>query len=200
MAVKRSKTKKRVSNSSKDLTPKSVKKIEKAFSKKKLMLYVGIFIIVALIVLIGGSNAGEIKEGNKIKIDYVGTLDDGGTIFDSSQGKEPLEFVVGNGDVIEGFEKGVLGMKVGDKKTIHIPYEQAYGAYDSKRTAEYPLENVPENMELSVGASVVLQSSETGGVILAKVLEIGEEYVVLDLNHPLAGKNLNFDVEIVEVN
>ncbi|MBT4577329.1 peptidylprolyl isomerase, partial [Candidatus Woesearchaeota archaeon] len=139
-----------------------------------------------------------IEKGSKIKLHYTGTLEDG-TVFDSSKDKEPLEFEVGAGQVIPGFDEGVIGLKAGEKKTINIPADKAYGQYDEKRMGEYPKENVPKDMELKVGAKMFLQSPD-GGVALATIKEIKEEVVLLDLNHPLAGKDLTFEVEIIEVN
>ncbi|MBT3865723.1 peptidylprolyl isomerase [Candidatus Woesearchaeota archaeon] len=139
-----------------------------------------------------------IEKGSKIKLHYKGTLEDG-TVFDSSEGKDPLEFEVGAGAVIAGFDEGVIGMKKGEKKTINIPADKAYGQYDEKRMGEYPKANVPKDMELKVGAKMFLQSPD-GGVALATIKEIKDDVVVLDLNHPLAGKNLTFEVEIIEVN
>ncbi len=163
----------------------------------KPVIVVALVIIVLGFLIIGG-NGNMIEKGSKIKLHYKGTLEDG-TVFDSSEGKDPLEFEVGTGQVIPGFDEGVVGMKKGEKKTIKIPADKAYGQYDEKRMGEYPKANVPKDMELKVGAKMFLQSPE-GGVALATIKEIKDDVVVLDLNHPLAGKDLIFDVEILEVN
>ena len=172
------------------------KKQNKTFCHKSLM---GMFLVVIVLgFLIIGGNGNMIEKGSKIKLHYTGTLEDG-TVFDSSKDKEPLEFEVGAGQVIPGFDEGVIGLKAGEKKTINIPANKAYGQYDEKRMGEYPKENVPKDMELKVGAKMFLQSPD-GGVALATIKEIKEEVVLLDLNHPLAGKDLTFEVEIIEVN
>jgi peptidylprolyl isomerase len=172
------------------------KKQNKTFCHKSLM---GMFLVVIVLgFLIIGGNGNMIEKGSKIKLHYTGTLEDG-TVFDSSKDKEPLEFEVGAGQVIPGFDEGVIGLKAGEKKTINIPADKAYGQYDEKRMGEYPKENVPKDMELKVGAKMFLQSPD-GGVALATIKEIKEEVVLLDLNHPLAGKDLTFEVEIIEVN
>lgn len=178
------------------------KPVKKQLSKKQNKCckpLIGI-VLVAFVLgfLIIGGNGNMIEKGSKIKLHYTGTLEDG-TVFDSSKDKEPLEFEVGAGQVIPGFDEGVIGLKAGEKKTINIPADKAYGQYDEKRMGEYPKENVPKDMELKVGAKMFLQSPD-GGVALATIKEIKEEVVVLDLNHPLAGKDLTFEVEIIEVN
>ena len=168
----------------------------KTISSKPLI--VAALVVIVLGFLIIGGSGKMIEKGNKVKIHYTGTLEDG-TVFDSSEGKDPLEFEVGTGQVIAGFDEGVIGLKKGDKKTINIPADKAYGQYDEKRMGEYPRANVPKDMELKVGAKMFLQSPE-GGVALATIKEIKDVVVVLDLNHPLAGKDLTFEVEVIEVN
>lgn len=168
----------------------------KTISSKPLI--VAALVVIVLGFLIIGGSGKMIEKGNKVKIHYTGTLEDG-TVFDSSEGKDPLEFEVGTGQVIAGFDEGVIGLKKGDKKTINIPADKAYGQYDEKRMGEYPRANVPKDMELKVGAKMFLQSPE-GGVALATIKEIKDDVVVLDLNHPLAGKDLTFEVEVIEVN
>jgi peptidylprolyl isomerase len=168
----------------------------------KSKCYKPVFVMALVVIVLGfliiGGNGNMIEKGSKIKLHYKGTLEDG-TVFDSSEGKDPLEFEVGAGAVIAGFDEGVIGMKKGEKKTINIPADKAYGQYDEKRMGEYPKANVPKDMELKVGAKMFLQSPD-GGVALATIKEIKDDVVVLDLNHPLAGKNLTFEVEIIEVN
>ena len=200
MAKKRA-TKKgtRKTASKKTVTKTPVKKQLPKKQNKCCKPLIGFVLVVFVLgFLIIGGNGNMIEKGSKIKLHYTGTLEDG-TIFDSSKDKEPLEFEVGAGQVIPGFDEGVIGLKAGEKKTINIPADKAYGQYDEKRMGEYPKENVPKDMELKVGAKMFLQSPD-GGVALATIKEIKEEVVVLDLNHPLAGKDLTFEVEIIEVN
>jgi peptidylprolyl isomerase len=134
--------------------------------------------------------------GNTVKVHYTGTLDDG-TQFDSSEGREPLEFILGEGQVISGFEKGVEGMVVGDKKNIHIPAAEAYGLHHSELVQEVPRTQIPEEIELEVGLQ--LQAQGPNGPFLLVVSELTEETAILDGNHPLAGKDLNFELELMEI-
>jgi len=140
----------------------------------------------------------DVVENNKqIEIEYTGTLDDG-SVFDSSVGKDPLKFVVGLGQVIKGFEDAVLGMKVGEEKEVHIKCDDAYGQINDKLTQEVPKSSVPKDIKLEEGISLALRAP-TGQVVPAKVVKIGEENVTLDLNHPLAGKDLNFKLKVLSI-
>ncbi len=139
-----------------------------------------------------------VKKGDKIKVHYKGTLTDG-TVFDSSEGREPLEFTVGSGMVIPGFDEGVVDMEVGDKKRIEIPVDQAYGESRPENIIKFPKSNVPDDMEVEVGMQIHL-NSQNGQPIPVVVTEVEEETVTLDGNHPLAGKDLVFDLELVSVN
>ena len=140
----------------------------------------------------------EVKNGDVVKVHYTGKVQDGEQ-FDSSVGKEPLEFTVGAGQMIKGFDTGVVGMKVGDKKVVVINAEEGYGERSEEAMIEFPKENVPAEMNLEVGLSLTLQDQE-GRPFPVTVTEIREDAVVLDANHFLAGKTLVFDIEMVEVN
>ena len=140
----------------------------------------------------------EVKNGDVVKVHYTGKVQDGEQ-FDSSVGKEPLEFTVGAGQMIKGFDTGVVGMKVGDKKVVIISAEEGYGERSEEAMIEFPKENVPAEMNLEVGLSLTLQDQE-GRPFPVTVTEIREDAVVLDANHFLAGKTLVFDIEMVEVN
>ncbi len=134
--------------------------------------------------------------GNTIKVHYTGTLDDG-TQFDSSAGREPLELTLGEGQVIPGFEKGLEGMAVGEKKTVHIPAEEAYGKHHPELVQEVPRDRIPEEIELEVG--VQLQAQGPSGAFVVVVTDLNDEVATLDGNHPLAGEALNFELELVEI-
>ena len=136
------------------------------------------------------------KQGDKVKVHYTGTLSDG-SIFDSSDGREPLEFTIGENQVIPGFENGVKDMKLNEEKTIKIKPEDAYGQKDERLVASIPKEKFPP--EVQPGGTLVVKgpNEET---IPAVVKEVKSDVVVIDLNHPLAGKGLNFKVKVVEIN
>jgi FKBP-type peptidyl-prolyl cis-trans isomerase SlpA len=138
-----------------------------------------------------------INEKSSVKVNYTGKLEDG-TIFDSSlnEGREPLSVTLGQGALIPGFENGLIGMSVGDKKTIEIAPEEAYGPINEESVLKIEKTKVPENVEVGM----LLQTFGPGGVSVVKVLEINEEDVLIDANHPLAGKKLIFDLELVSVN
>ncbi len=137
-----------------------------------------------------------VAEGQKVKVHYKGTLADG-TVFDSSENKEPLEFVVGSGQVISGFNNGVLDMNIGDKKRVEIPCAEAYGEYLEDLNREYPLE-VLDGAQVQAGQTVFMQSND-GRQFPCLIKEIDAENIYVDFNHPLAGKDLIFDIELVAV-
>jgi peptidylprolyl isomerase len=139
----------------------------------------------------------QVKSGDIVKVHYSGRLTDG-TTFDSSAGREPLQFEVGSGMVISGFDSGVMGMAVGDKKTIQIPVDEAYGAKNPDMIIEFPTSEFPEDMELEVGQRLNMTNAE-GHVIPVVITQIGQDTVMLDANHPLAGEDLIFDIELVEI-
>jgi FKBP-type peptidyl-prolyl cis-trans isomerase 2 len=139
----------------------------------------------------------QVKSGDKVKVHYHGKLTTGET-FDSSAGREPLEFEVGSGMVIKGFDEGVTGMAVGEKKTINIPFNEAYGPRNPEMVIDMPKERFPEDMEVEVGMPLVMSDGQ-GQQFQVTIVEIKESSVVLDANHPLAGKDLVFDLELVEI-
>lgn len=139
----------------------------------------------------------EAKRGDTVAIHYTGRLDDG-TVFDSSQDRDPLRFTLGEGKVIPGFENAVEGMETGQKKTTTIPPEDAYGPRRDELVLNVPREQVPEEMDPQPGERLRMQSSE-GNTFDVVVAEKREDALVLDANHPLAGRELTFDIELVEV-
>lgn len=139
----------------------------------------------------------SIKDGDTIKINYTGTLDDG-SVFDSSENHEqPLEFTVGQGQVIPGFEEAVRGMEEGDEKEFRIEPSEAYGEYNEELAQQVPKTVIKSDMDIEVGMMLLVRTPD-GREIPARVSEIGDEQVTLDMNHPLAGKALNFSIRVVE--
>lgn len=139
----------------------------------------------------------EVKSGDTVKVHYHGKLTDG-TTFDSSEGSEPLEFEVGSGSVIGGFDSGVTGMKVEDKKTINIPVDEAYGQRQDDLLMEFPIDRFPSDMQPEVGMQLNM-SNGAGQNFPVMITEVRDSTVVLDANHPLAGEDLIFDLELVEI-
>lgn len=139
----------------------------------------------------------KVKIGDKVKVLYHGKLEDG-TTFDSSEGREPLSFTVGQGQVIKGFEKAVEGMEPGEKKTVRISVEDAYGHVDKENFIEFSKEELPEDLKPEVGLELHLSDNE-GNNYPVVISEIRHDSIILDANHPLAGKNLIFDIELVSI-
>ena len=139
----------------------------------------------------------QVKKGDTVKVHYHGKLTTGET-FDTSDGKEPLEFKVGEGDVIKGFEEGVMGMIIGDKKTIQIPAEDAYGNINEEMMIEFPKDRFPSDMNPEVGMPLTM-SNGAGQNFRVTITEVKDDSVILDANHPLAGEELIFDIELVEI-
>jgi peptidylprolyl isomerase len=135
------------------------------------------------------------KSGDTVKVNYRGTLSDG-TEFDSSEGREPLEFVVGSGQVIPGFDGAVTGLQTGDSITVTIPAAEAYGEHDEEGLQQFPIASFPSVPE--AGWAVELSGPE-GQRVPAVVAEVDDEFVMLDFNHPLAGQDLTFEITLVEV-
>ena len=138
-----------------------------------------------------------VKKGDKIQVHYHGKLTSGET-FDSSAGREPLEFEVGSGMVIKGFDDGVTGMTVGEKKTVNIPFDEAYGAKNPEMVIEMPKDRFPKDMEIEVGMPLGMSDQE-GQQFEVTIVEIKDDVVLLDANHRLAGQDLVFDLELVEI-
>ncbi|MCW8902661.1 MULTISPECIES: peptidylprolyl isomerase [Sedimenticola] len=137
------------------------------------------------------------QPGQTVKVHYTGTLEDG-TQFDSSAGRDPLEFTLGEGQVIPGFEQALAEMAVGETKTVQIPADQAYGEHQPELVQEVDRAQIPDEIELAVGVQLQAQGPD-GQVFRLVVTELAEASVTLDGNHPLAGKALTFELELVEI-
>jgi peptidylprolyl isomerase len=139
----------------------------------------------------------QAKPGDIVKIHYTGTLDDG-TQFDSSSGREPLEFELGSGKVIPGFEKAVEGMAVGENKSVNIPPEEAYGPRHDQMIQDVPRNALPDDLEPVEGMALQAQGQD-GRVINLTVTAVQDESITVDGNHPLAGQALNFEIELIDI-
>jgi peptidylprolyl isomerase len=138
-----------------------------------------------------------LKSGDTVAIHYTGTLLDGST-FDSSEGREPLEFEVGSGMIIPGLDRAMPGLEVGDKKIVKIACEDAYGPLNPEMRQAVPREGIPADIPLEVGTQLQMQTPD-GQAMPVMVVEVDEATVLLDANHPLAGKDLQFDIEVVSI-
>lgn len=139
----------------------------------------------------------QVKEGDVVKVHYTGKMVNGEQ-FDSSVGKEPLEFTVGAGQMIKGFDAAMPGMKIGEKKTINIAPEDGYGERSEEAIIEFPKENIPADMKLEAGMPLTL-SNQAGQPVPVIVVDVKDDVIILDANHFLAGQELVFDIELVEI-
>ena len=144
-----------------------------------------------------GGEKTLVKKGDRIKVQYTGTLQDG-TIFDKSKEEEPLEFTVGSGQIIPGFDKAVEGMKLNEEKKVTLKPEDAYGKRDETAIREFPKSSLPENFKPEKGMVIRLQD-QTGRAIPGTVTDITENNITIDLNHPLAGKDLTFNIKVIGI-
>ncbi len=139
----------------------------------------------------------QAKKGDKVQVNYKGYLEDG-TIFDSSEGNPPLDVTLGSGMVIPGFDAALVGMEAGEKKTVKIPMDQAYGNHNAEMVMQMPKSQVPPDLKPKIGDK--LQVGGPGGELMAvEVIDIDDDFIVLDANPPLAGKDLTFDLELVAI-
>lgn len=139
----------------------------------------------------------EAKPGDKVKVHYRGSLEDG-TIFDTSRGRQPLEFTIGEGQVIPGFEGAVVGMEPGDSKSVTVEPQEGYGERRRELVVDVERDRFPADMEVEVGKQVQVQQKD-GSPRVATIARVDDDSVTLDVNHPLAGKDLTFDIELVEI-
>jgi len=168
--------------------------------KKTAAILMGILLMggTLLTACSGGlESAVPAKSGDTVRVDYTGTLDDG-EVFDSSVGKDPLEFTIGEGQVIPGFEEAVITMKIGESKTVKIPADEAYGPYHEDMVMVVSRDKLPPGMDPEIGQW--LQLGQPGGqTIQVRVIDVSESTVTLDANHPMAGKDLTFEIQLVEI-
>lgn len=139
----------------------------------------------------------QAQKGSRIKVHYTGTFEDG-TVFDTSVSGEPLEFVVGDGSMIAGFDKAVEGMHLNEVKQISLTADEAYGPYEDELVVEVSKTELPENFNAEEGMQVSLEDGE-GNVLYALIKEVKADSIVLDANHQLAGRKLNFEIKLVEI-
>jgi len=159
---------------------------------KKIYIIFGL----ACFILTACSGTGIVRSGSLVSVEYTGTLDTG-EIFDSSAGK-PLQFLVGAGQVIRGLEDGVIGMKIGEVKDLRIEPPQAYGEIQASLITSVSKERIATEGTPEIGM-VLRAKTQTGREVPARITEIGEENVTLDLNHPLAGQVLNFNIKLISI-
>ena len=168
--------------------------------KNMFMILTGILLIgvVAITGCAGGDGeVNKAKSGDTVRVHYTGKLDDG-TVFDSSVGREPLQFTIGEGQVIAGFEQAAIGMSPDESKTVKIIVDEAYGPYREELVLEVDRSEVPADLNLELGAQLQMRQ-EDGSVITVVVTDLSESSVTLDANHPLAGEDLTFDIQLVEI-
>jgi FKBP-type peptidyl-prolyl cis-trans isomerase 2 len=139
----------------------------------------------------------EVKAGDTVSIHYKGTLDDG-SVFDSSEGRDPLQFTVGSGQIIPGLDKALPGMAVGDEKTVNVVSAEAYGAKDPNATQPVPRDQFPPDIPLEIGTQLQVQTPN-GQMMTVSIVEVDDDNVTLDANHPLAGKDLTFAITLVAI-
>ena len=138
-----------------------------------------------------------VKNGDKVKVEYKGTLDDG-TVFDTSEGKAPIEFEVGAKKVIPGFENAILGMEKGQEKEVKLKPEEAYGILRPELVKKIPRTVLPKDQEPKPGMMMLMKTKE-GVQIPARIKEVADKDITIDLNHPLAGKALNFKLKVIDI-
>jgi len=141
----------------------------------------------------------KVQEGDTVKVHYTGKLTEDGTVFDSSREREPLEFTLGDGKLIPGFEEAVIGMEEGDDTTVELDSEDAYGERREDLELEVSKSDLPDNVDPQVGMQLQMQQQEDGQAIPVQITAVEDDFVQLDANHPLAGKDLTFDIELIEL-
>jgi peptidylprolyl isomerase len=177
--------------------PDTLNRNSEVTTVKKVSVAAAAILIMAVTAAMGCNMAQAAKTGDKVQVNYTGRFSDG-QVFDSSAGLAPLEFTIGEGKVIPGFDKAVLGMRVGEKKTVTIPAADAYGPHSDKMMIEVPLAKFPSDITPEVGLELESPQKD-GSTIVARITKITDKAITLDANHPLAGKDLTFDIELVKI-
>jgi peptidylprolyl isomerase len=139
----------------------------------------------------------QAQQGDTVRVHYIGTYDDG-TVFDSSEERGPLEVIIGTGMVIPGFDRALLDMEPGQKKTVNIPVDEAYGPRAEELIAEIGRDRIPSDIPLEIGQQLQLSLAD-GGEAVVLIVDLTDTTVTLDANHPMAGLDLNFELELVEI-
>ncbi len=167
---------------------------------KKVIVLLGVLLLAGVLVFIfiGGEDVSVAKDGDVVKVHYNGTFEDG-TVFDSSELYGPLEFTIGRGAYLPSFESAVEGMRVGDKKTITIPSDQAYGPYSDELIFEIERSQLSEELNSSIEVGQQLEMYHEIGTFVVVVIAVSETMVTVDANSPLAGRDLTFEIELVEI-
>ena len=164
-------------------------------------IYVILLVILTGILLLIGCAGKEdstiANDGDTVKVHYTGALEDG-TVFDTSREREPLEFTLGEGQLIPGFEEAVMGMQVGQTKTVTIPAEEAYGPHHDEMVMVVERDKLPEGLKPAIGQRLQMQQPDSGTAVVV-VTDVSETTITIDTNHPLAGKGLAFEIELVEI-
>ncbi len=165
--------------------------------KRSLIILVAM-VLSALLVISGCGTAGKTAvEGDVVQVHYTGTLTDG-IVFDSSIDREPIEFTLGEGQMIPGFEKAVLGMKIGEKKTVTIPASEAYGPRNTNLVIDVPRETIPAELDPEIGKQLQM-TMQDGMIAIVTIIGMTDSTITLDGNPPLAGKDLIFEIELVDI-
>ena len=164
---------------------------------KKYYLILAILVMLGTICITGCGGPAIAKTGDTVRVHYTGKLADG-TVFDTSVGSEPLEFTLGQGKVITGFEEAVIGMQVGESKTVTIPVDEAYGPRRDDMIFEVGRDELPTEINPEVGMQLQMNQGD-GSITIVTITEVSDTTVKIDANHPLAGQNLTFDIELVEI-
>lgn len=165
-------------------------------TKRSYLVLVSLILLVMMFVA-GCGGPAVAKNGDTVKVHYTGRLEDG-TVFDTSIGSEPLEFTLGQSQLIPGFEQAVIGMQVGESKTVTIPADEAYGPRRDDMVLEVDKDELPDDLEPEVGMYLQMNQGD-GGMVVVTITEVSETTITIDANHPLAGQDLTFDIELVEI-
>ena len=163
----------------------------------KIIHAIALGMILLAVILTTGCGDPEVKDGDTVKVNHTGTLEDG-TVFETSLEREPMEFTLGQGQLIPDFEQAVIGMRVGESKTITIPAERAYGPYNDALIFDIDRDSLPEGLNPEVGQRLGAEDPD-GKTRTFAVIDVSETSITVDANHPLAGKDLTFEIELLEI-